>query len=306
MVFGIRNVGPPPFLNPFLSETALLARARLLLFGVVVHLSATAVHGTQKEVGLGRQSVVGRLANHFEGTTSTSHSVATCVESGWSHQVCQPAVSQSIAQEKQGQGSTTGRKPREESSDAQERKHTHNFPQPGCTGQGCQARGSIDGDWRSAGLQEALSKARLQAQVRPVQDRITHTEAFLSRSKKKLETLNAEASRIQEELAQVSARIRDGERRLEALKAEAIAQPSPFTMQPDPQEEIRLLRAWIAQMEKQGSIEDRTQEVSQKRPKMRATSSVALVPFTSAHNRSQSGSMMSDLIDQADAALRNR
>ena len=53
----------------------------------------------------------GRLANHSEGTTSTSHGMATCVESGWSHQVCQPAVSQSIAQESQGQGSTTGRKP---------------------------------------------------------------------------------------------------------------------------------------------------------------------------------------------------
>ena len=75
-------------------------------------------------------------------------------------------------------------------------------------------------DPAAAGLQEALSKARLQAQVLPVQDRI-HTEAFLSRSKKKLETLNAEASRIQEELAQVSARIRDGERQLEALKAES-------------------------------------------------------------------------------------
>ena len=59
-------------------------------------------------------------------------------------------------------------------------------------------------------------------------------------------------------------------------------------------------------MEKQGSMEDGTQEGSQKRPKMCATSSVASVPFTSAHNRSQSGSMMSDLIDQADAALRNR
>ena len=67
-----------------------------------------------------------------------------------------------------------------------------------------------------------------------MQDRISQSEAFLSRSTKKLEILNAEASRIQKELAQVSARIRDGERQLEALKAEAIAQPSPFTMQRDP------------------------------------------------------------------------
>ena len=65
----LSHAPPWPFwLKPFLSKTALLVRVRLLLFGVVVHLSATAFHGTQQEVGFRGQFVGGRLANHFEGT----------------------------------------------------------------------------------------------------------------------------------------------------------------------------------------------------------------------------------------------
>ena len=65
----VTEQGPLPFwLKPFLFKTALLARVRLLHFGVVVQLSATTVHGTQPEVGFGGQFVRGRLANSFEGT----------------------------------------------------------------------------------------------------------------------------------------------------------------------------------------------------------------------------------------------
>ena len=49
-----------------------------------------------------------------------------------------------------------------------------------------------DEDPAVAGLKEALAKARAQAQLRPVQDRIAHTEAFLDRSRKKMEALSAE------------------------------------------------------------------------------------------------------------------
>ena len=38
-----------------------------------------------------------------------------------------------------------------------------------------------DEDRAVAGLKEALAKARAQAQLRPVQERIAHTEAFLGR-----------------------------------------------------------------------------------------------------------------------------
>ena len=69
----------PFWLKPFLFKTALLARVRLLHFGVVVQLSATTVHGTQPEVGFGGQFVRGRLANCFEGPRPFA-SMASCVE----------------------------------------------------------------------------------------------------------------------------------------------------------------------------------------------------------------------------------
>ena len=86
--------------------------------------------------GLGRQFVGGRLVNHAGGTTSTSHGMAT-VESGWSH-ICQPAVSQSIAQERQSKGQPQVEKPVKCHAVEGE-------------GQDCQVRGSIDRDWRRSG-----------------------------------------------------------------------------------------------------------------------------------------------------------
>ena len=134
--------------------------------------------------------------------------------------------------------------------------------------------------WRlapaAAGLKEALAKARVQAQLRPVQDRIAHTEAFLDRSRKKMEVQSAEVSRIQEVMAELRAKIQDGVNRLEVLQTEAKAQASPFTVPTNPQAEIRLLRARIAQMD--GSAENDTQEGASKRSKMCATSSVDQVP----------------------------
>ena len=87
-----------------------------------------------------------------------------------------------------------------------------------------------DEDPAAAGLKEALAKARVQAQLRPVQDWIAHTEAFLDRSRKKMEALSAEVSRIQEVMAQLRTKIQDGVSWLEVLQTEAMAQASPFTV----------------------------------------------------------------------------
>ena len=76
-------------------------------------------------------------------------------------------------------------------------------------------------DPAAPGLQEALIKGRARAQVKPVQDRVSQTEAFLSRSRKKLETMIAEAEKIKANMIELEARIQDGERRLEVLQSEA-------------------------------------------------------------------------------------
>ena len=72
----------------------------------------------------------------------------------------------------------------------------------------------------------------------------------MDRSRKKMEALSADVSRIQEVMAELTIKIQDGTSWLEGLKAEARVQPSPVTVPTDPQEEIRLLRARIAQMER--------------------------------------------------------
>ena len=90
-------------------------------------------------------------------------------------------------------------------------------------------------DPAAVGLKQALTKARIQVQVRPVQDRVAQTEAFLVQSRKKLESMVVEAEKIRLDIKELEAKIQDGERRLDALRVEAKAQPSPFTVTSDPQ-----------------------------------------------------------------------
>ena len=60
--------------------------------------------------------------------------------------------------------------------------------------------------------------------------------AQLDRSRKKMETFNAEVLRIQEVFAELTTKSLDGVCRLEILKAEARTQPRPFTAPSDPQD----------------------------------------------------------------------
>ena len=109
-----------------------------------------------------------------------------------------------------------------------------------------------------------------------------------------MEALSAEVSRIQEAMAELRTKIQDGVSRLEVLQTEAKAQTSPFIAPTDPQEEIRLLRARIAQME--GSTEGDIQEGASKRTKMCATSSVDLVPSFGSRRR-----LTEDFVPMCDA-----
>ena len=152
-------------------------------------------------------------------------------------------------------------------------------------------------DPAAVGLKEALQRARIQAQLRPVQDRISHTEAFLNRSRKRLETMTSEARKLREDITELELKIQDGERRLEGLRTEASVQPSPFVIATDPQEEIRQLRARIAEMEANGA-----RDGSSKRPKTLASSSLELAPLDAT---TRGGALMANLIHQADVSMRN-
>ena len=151
-------------------------------------------------------------------------------------------------------------------------------------------------DPAAMGLKEALQKARVQAKLRPVEDRISHTEAFLNRSLKRLETMMSEARKLKEDITELESKIQDGERRLEGLRSEASVQPSPFVIATDPQEEIRQLRARIAEMEANG-----VRDGSSKRPKTLASSSLELALLDST---TRGGALMANLIHQAEMSMR--
>ena len=147
-------------------------------------------------------------------------------------------------------------------------------------------------DPAAVGLKQVLTKARIQAQVRPVQDRVAQTEAFLVRSRKKLESMVVEAEKIRLDIKELEAKIQDGERRLDALHAEAKAQPSPFIVSSDPQEEIRQLR--LRRLHPGGVPDQETQDFGRFFHRFGVFGRWA----------SQGGALMTNLIDQAEVSMR--
>ena len=78
------------------------------------------------------------------------------------------------------------------------------------------------------GLVGALKRARTQAQVRPVADRISATESFIERARKRVEKERKEVEKVKAELAKAEAQLvleeeslRGGENRLLVLRQEA-------------------------------------------------------------------------------------
>ena len=109
-------------------------------------------------------------------------------------------------------------------------------------------------------LKEALRKARLQAQFRPVEDRIDGTKFFIERSKKRVGVLREQLSRVHAVVLGVEAKLvseesalRDGERRLEALEQEAHAIPDTLpTVPADFAQKLSGLRACVQELRREG------------------------------------------------------
>ena len=70
-----------------------------------------------------------------------------------------------------------------------------------------------------AGLQDALKKAKAQAQVRPVADRIASSKVFIERAKKRILTGHEEVSRAQEALTSAQVKLQSEEQRLANAEA---------------------------------------------------------------------------------------
>ena len=249
----------PFWLKPFQFKTALLARVRLLLFCVVVHFQPRQFMGRNRKWVLEDNLTEAVWRTILRGPRPPS---VTWGSNKSSANVPRKKSHNPVPKKGKGKGQSKDAGPPVQSPAVPKPNLNPDEQLKAAQTHVVKLEAAImaigDEDLAVAGLKEALAKARAQAQLRPVQDRIAHTEAFLDRSRKKMEALSAEVSRIQEVMAELTIKIQDGTSRLEGLKAEARVQPSPFTVPTDPQEEIRLLRAPIAQME--GSMEGDVQE----------------------------------------------
>ena len=92
-------------------------------------------------------------------------------------------------------------------------------------------------------MKEALRQARLQAQVRPVDDRIKATKMFIKKSRKRVDSVREEITKAQEAVLEAQAKLtkeeealEDGLKRLNSLQQEADGlseQPPPPTAPAD-------------------------------------------------------------------------
>ena len=117
-----------------------------------------------------------------------------------------------------------------------------------------------DSDSTCATLREALARAKSQAQERPVADRINHTNIFIERAKKRVNTFQedvkiAQAAVVvaQEKLAKEEVLLREGEGRLQALQQEEAngmdCQEVPPTVPCNFAQELAQLRACVVELQ---------------------------------------------------------
>ena len=179
------------------------------------------------------------------------------------------------------------------------------------------------------GLKEALRQARLQAQVRPVDDRINSTKMFIERSRKRVDSVGEEVTKAQEAVLEAQAKLtkeeealEDGLKRLNSLQQEADGlpeQPPPPAAPADFARELAKLRACVQAL--QVERDDLRAEVARQnvegRPRKARSLAVPSPDLVMGDNSMQSpsvlairssrnsSSVMETLIDQADSSVKS-
>ena len=177
------------------------------------------------------------------------------------------------------------------------------------------------------GLKEALRQARLQAQVRPVDDRIKATKMFIERSRKRVHSVREEITKAQEVVLEAQAKLtkeeealEGGLKRLNSLQDGLSEQPPPPLAAPaDFAREVAELRACVQAL--QVERDDLRAEVARQnvegRPRNARSLAVPSPDLVMRDNSMQSpsvlairsgrnsSSVMETLIDQADSSVKS-
>ena len=176
------------------------------------------------------------------------------------------------------------------------------------------------------GLVDALKRARTQAQVRPVADRISATESFIERARKRAEKERKEVEKAKAELAKAEAQLvleeeslREGENRLLVLRQEANGEDqSPLATVPvDFAQELVQLRTMVQDLlrereqlksELAGQVSTPHEEGRPRKARSLASPSPDLMSISNQPalgNCRDPSRLMETLINRADTALRS-
>ena len=184
-----------------------------------------------------------------------------------------------------------------------------------------------------AALRDSLKQARVQAQLRPVEDRIKATTSFIERAKRRIGEHQANILRLEEQLAEAKSEeqearqhLHDGEERLCKLRQEAsrMAEDIPPTAPAD-FIELAQLRSSVQELQRerdelraQLSSNARSEERERKQPRNLSSSTLELAPlsrgatgqneFSGQVHRGVGGdssALMETLIDNAESNFRS-
>ena len=152
-------------------------------------------------------------------------------------------------------------------------------------------------------IKEALLKAREQSRVQPVGERLDSTLKFIQRSRTRIEKIQADLTREQVLLQQAM-------ESLERLRDEAASSVPEQVRRPqapmdveDSEEEVRRLRAQVAELQQERAARQEVEESKAKKARVLSTPTLDLAPIHSGGSRSASDTMQ-NLIDAADSTLK--
>ena len=130
-------------------------------------------------------------------------------------------------------------------------------------------------------IQEALRKAREQCRVHPVGERLDSTLKFIQRSRARIEKIQVDLTREQSLLHQALESLE----RLRDEAANSVPEPMPRPQEQmdieDPAEEVRRLRAQIAELQHDRAAKQEVEENRAKKARILSTPPLDLSPIHS-------------------------
>ena len=154
-------------------------------------------------------------------------------------------------------------------------------------------------------IKEALLKARELSRVQPVGERLDSTLKLIQRSRTRIEKIQADLTREQVLLQQAMESLEWLRDEVASSVPEQVRRPQAPMDVEDPEEEVRRLRAQVAELQHERAARQEVEESKAKKARVLSTPTLDLVPIHSgAAGWRHASDTMQNVIDAADSTLK--